>query len=713
VTSLAAARALLDAGQPGAAERLCEEALAHGESVELRFLLGSARYRQGRHAAALAALERALALDPSRHDVRFALASTLAVLDRKQDAAAQMQACLDAAPGSAELAVALAALREELREPEAAMALYDRALQADPSSFPARLNRGVLLLGLKRPDEALAEFETLAAQAPSPAVHVNRAQALFALYRDAEALAAAEAALAMDPRHVLGVVNRALALAALGRLAQSEEAFRGARQLDPAQFDRIVADPAYGSWKDTPPDPRSIAMLRGVQRLQLCDWRRRDETIALVRGIADHPLASLLAKRHIEIAFDALALPLTAAEQRRLEAHVARAFPEAPFPRPPRPVRERIRVAFLSPDFRPHPMAWLSRHILRGLDRARFEVVAYALNPDAGDPLRLSLLRETDRFIDASAWTDDEIAARIADDGIDVLVECGGYCEGARPAILARRPAPVQASYLGMPGTLGLACVDYRISDAFCTPASAQPHWAEKLVLLPETHLVYEPPAAVDAPTREALGLPGDAFVYCCLSNPLKIEPVAFGAWMRILRETPHGVLWIHAEKALVRENLRREARAAGVDPARLRFAGRVPHEAFVAAAGRADLFLDTLHFGAHTTAMDVLWGGLPILTLPGQTMASRLAGSLMHAARIPELVVPDLDAYVATAVRLANAPAELAVLRARLAAARSSAPIFDVQARVRAFGQGIEAMHRRRLAGLAPETIVVTTPAS
>ncbi len=706
--SVAVARSLLDSGQLGAAERACEAALALGDSFELRFLLGTARFRLGRHGAAVTAFDRCLQLDPARTEARFARAFALEKLGRAAEAAEDLQACLDAKPDSADIAAMLGTLREDLGDTDAAMALYARALDADPGCVPARLNRGALLLRQNRPAEALREFDELAARSGLAIAQVNRAQALFALHRDDEALAAADSALAQEPQNVLAACNRAIALAALGRTAESSEAFRRARDIDAAQCARIFASPAYGAWTDSVPDPLTIAALRAVQRRQVCDWRGGDDDAARVRALPRHPLGKLLARRHLAIAFDILALPLGPGELLEFGKHVARAFAAQPRPRPPvRAAGGRIRVGFLSPDFRAHPTAWLARLLLRLLDRSRFEIHAYALNPDTGDALRLDMLREADRFIDMSRWTDEDAAARIAADGIDVLVECGGYCDGTRAGILASRPAPVQASFLGMPGTLGLDAIDYRISDAYCTPPADQDFWTEKLVLLPETHLVYHPPPEAEAPSRESLGLPPDGFVYCCFSNPLKIEPVIFAAWMRILRAVPGSVLWLYAGRELARDNLRREATAAGIESRRLVFFPGVPRTHFVAAAGLADLFLDTLYFGAHTTAMDVLWAGVPLLTCPGETMASRLAGSLVHAARLPELAVPGLDAYVDTAARLARHPEELASLRERLRAARTAAPIFDVPARVAAFAAALEAMHRRRLAGLAPDTLV------
>ena len=700
---------LLEAGRLAAARLACTAALNDSPGdANLWMLLASATYRLGSYSEALQALDRCLALAPSRIEARVARASTLDALGRLPEAIAELRHCVAESPASAHLLAMLADCEERAGHVTQALALLNAALEADPGHRAARLNRGTLRLASNEAEAALEDFEALASTWSDPVVHVNRAQALFALWRDDEALTAAESALAIDPRNVLAQINRGYALAALGRTAESEQVLRTARQQGPAEFARITGTPGYDAWTECPPEPTTIAMFRAVQSQQVCDWRRRDAAAAMIRALPSHVLGSLLARRHALPAFDFVAFGLSANEQLDVARHLANGYPSAPRHATPPPTAGRVRIGFLSPDFHPHPTAWLLRQLLRRLDRTRFEVVAFPLNPERGEPLRAKLLAEADRAPDLSALDDAQAADAIAREGIDVLVECAGYCLGARPALLAHRPAPVQASYLGMPATLGLECIDYRLSDAACTPEPQQANWAERLVLMPETHLVYDPPELpAEPPTRASLGLPERAFVFCCLSNPLKIEPGIFGVWMRILAACPESVLWLHAAQDLARDNLRAAAHAAGIDRARLCFAPRRARAEFVAAAGCADLFLDTYHFGAHTTAMDVLWGGLPILTCPGETMASRLAASLMLAARIPELVVPDLEAYAATAIRLAHDRPALAALRDRVAAARTQAPIFDTAARVKAFEDAILAMHRRRLAGLPPATLV------
>lgn len=662
------------AGQFAAAERLCAAEVARAPSAQLWYTLGTARHQLG----------------------------------RCDDAIAALRAARECAPDNASIASMLAALLEERGDVGEALSLYEAALGLDPALFPARLNRGVLCLKLGKAEEALAEFDALAASTRLPAAHINRARALFALFRDREALAAAEAALALAPDDVLAWYNKALALSALGELDAASAAFERAQRCDPRLFAQIAAERSYGGWTDRLPEPLTIAVARGLQQQAVCDWSARERTLEGVRALAELPGAAELARHHVDFAFDIVALPLDAADQQHWARHAARAF--AAIDRAGVRVRagSRIRVGILSPDFRNHPMAWLTQGLFRGIDRGRFELFGYALNPGNGDPYRAAMAATLDGFADVSRMRDAEVARRITADQVEVLIECGGYCEGTRPGVLARRPAPLQASYLGMPMTLGADFIDYRFSDGCCTPPAAQVHWTERLVLLPETHLAYDPPPALDATPRDALGLPRDGFVFCCMSNPLKIEPVVFRAWMQILREVPDSMLWLFAEKEPVRSNLRTAAHAQGVDPARLAFAGRVPHGRFVADLAQADLFLDTLYFSAHTTALDALWAGVPVLACPGETMASRLAASLLSAARMPELVAPDRESYVQAAIRLGNGRSEMTRLRERAQAARTASPLFDTPSRVRAFERALIAMIERQRAGLPPDTLVI-----
>jgi predicted O-linked N-acetylglucosamine transferase (SPINDLY family) len=284
-------------------------------------------------------------------------------------------------------------------------------------------------------------------------------------------------------------------------------------------------------------------------------------------------------------------------------------------------------------------------------------------------------------------------------------VDLKGYTRDARPGIFAARAAPVQVNWLGYPGTMATACMDYLLGDATVTPAEAQPHYQEALVRLPDT---YQPndrqrSIAPEVPSRAACGLPAQGFVFCCFNNSWKILPAQFTAWMRLLLALPGSVLWLIDEGAATQANLRREAAAQGVAPGRLVFAPRLPLAEHLARHALADLFLDTLPYNAHTTASDALWAGLPVLTQLGEAFAGRVAASLLRAVGLAELVVATADDYAALALALARDPARLAALRQRLAATRGTAPLFDTDRFARQLEAAFVIMVRRQRAGLPP----------
>jgi predicted O-linked N-acetylglucosamine transferase (SPINDLY family) len=369
-----------------------------------------------------------------------------------------------------------------------------------------------------------------------------------------------------------------------------------------------------------------------------------------------------------------------------------------------------MRVGFLSSGMRNHPEARLLRRAVTDRDRDRFHYLVYALNADDGSTFRSSVAQSVDDFVDVSAWPADRIAAKIRADGLDLLVDLSGNLVGARPEVLAARVAPVQANFIGPPCTLGPGLLDYRLSDAVATPPEHQSDWHEKLVLLPTPHWTYDCSQPIGEPvSRAAHGLPHGAFVYCAFHQAFKISPDIFALWMRLLLQTPGSVLWLVDGGELMRANLAQQAKQAGVDPARLIFAGHV--ESLEAHLGRqlhADLFLDTPYYGAQTTAADALLVGVPIVTCLGHTMASRLCASLMHSAGIPELVMPTLEEYERKALELAGSPSLLAEVREKLQSARTSAAFFAIENRVRALERAFTAMIERHRAGLPPDTLFV-----
>jgi predicted O-linked N-acetylglucosamine transferase (SPINDLY family) len=314
-------------------------------------------------------------------------------------------------------------------------------------------------------------------------------------------------------------------------------------------------------------------------------------------------------------------------------------------------------------------------------DRTRFDVFGISTGVDDRSEMRSRLARAFDRFVDVRYRTDRDIADLLKELQVDIAVDLTTLTSDGRLGVLARRPVPVQVSYLGYPGTTGADFFDYVIADPIVLPFDQQPFYTERIVHLPDCYLVNDSKRVIPsgAPTRQACGLPEDAFVFCCFSNNYKITPEIFDAWMRLLAANPGSVLWLKRENADAERNLRQAADERGVDATRLVFVDMVAdYEQYLARYRQADLFLDTMPYNAHATASDALWVGLPLLTCTGRTFASRVAASLLHAAGVPELVTHNLTDYEALAMRLAADPALLQGHAQRLEANRHTCPLFD-----------------------------------
>ena len=354
---------------------------------------------------------------------------------------------------------------------------------------------------------------------------------------------------------------------------------------------------------------------------------------------------------------------------------ISRATPRAPAPRP----GKRLRIGYLSADYHEHATAYLVAEMFERHDRERFEIFAYSSGPDDTSPMRQRLVNGVDHFVRVGGLSDRAAAEKIREAGIDILVDLKGYTKGTRAGILALRPAPVQASFLGYPGTSGAAFVDWLIADPVIVPPEHRQFYSEKLALLPHC---YQPndgqrPIA-EPPSRTECGLPEDAFVFCCFNSSYKITADYFEIWLRLLGGVPGSVLWLFASNPWAEFNLRNRAVAAGIGADRLVFAHDLPLARHLARYRLADLFLDTLPYTGHTTVSDALWTGLPAITCAGTTFAGLVAASLLTAVGLPELIAPDAAGYEAMAERLARDPGELARLRATLAANRATAPLFD-----------------------------------
>jgi protein O-GlcNAc transferase len=386
-------------------------------------------------------------------------------------------------------------------------------------------------------------------------------------------------------------------------------------------------------------------------------------------------------------------------------------FPRA-LPRlaPPCHDHRRIRLAYLSADFRDHATAYLLTGLIEQHDRSRFEVIGFSFGPDDDSPTRQRICGAFDRFLDVRGLSDLAAAELIRAHEVDIAIDLKGFTAGCRPGILAPRPAPVQAAYLGYPGTMGAHFIDYIIADRWVIPPDAHCFYAEKVVTLPGSYQCNDDKRAIGpaGPTRAEAGLPANAFVFGSFNQTLKIMPEVFDVWMRLLTAVEGSVLWQLADHPGARRNLRAEAERRGVSGDRIVFADRVPPELHLARHALADLFLDTLPCCAHTTASDALWAGMPLLTTTGTTFAGRVATSLLQAIGLPELAAASLAEYEALALTLARERDRLATLRAKIAVNRQTHPLFATAG----FSRGIEAayarMHARQCRGEPPEAFAV-----
>lgn len=564
------------------------------------------------------------------------------------------------------------ALFREGRAEEAIDALTS-GLEINPESADMLANLGQMQLELGNFDAAHDCLSAALDMAPDDnELRLRMALAAQSLSRFGEAEAAYREIIRRDPRFVPAHYNLGITLAAAGRLEDAIASYEEAARIDPGE---LSAKGAATQLR------QSLCQWTGIDRL------RAEIVEPALRGRFSRP----------PLLLDVLALPVAVspAEFGTLAKSYARAHGLSARPRFTAAARHasgRLRIGYVSSDFGDHPVGHLVGPLISRHDRAAFDVTAYATSPDDGSAERRQLVTGVEKIVDLSRLDPGAAAARIHQDGIDVLVDLHGHTLDNRLEIFAQRPARKQATWLGFPGTTGTDFFDAVLADAVAAPAAEQPHYSERLLHLPHSYVAVEPLAG-PAPARSVLGLPETGVVFCAFNAPHKIEPLGFGLWMRLLQDTPGSVLWLRTDNKTAQDNLRREAQTRGVDPQRLIFALRAASRAEHLARQRAaDLFLDTIFYNAHATAADALSVGLPVVSLKGGSFAARVGASLLKAAGLEELIATSPDDYVAIARRVAVDPA---AMKARLAAAHKSEPLFNAAG----FVAGLEAAYRQ-LAG-------------
>jgi len=689
--------ALHAAGRYVEMEKLARSLVRRETAPILNEMLGMALCGQRRFAEALSPLQEAARA--GRTDAQFweNLALCQRELGQFADAEQSLRASLSLRPFAPETLNSLGSVLRSLARHTDAEAALRQALSLAPRHASACFNLGNVLADVGRFAEAEACFRQAIAIEPADGrAHANLAVLLWDLGRNREAEAAARDALA--------------------RIDRAGEAAAGGAVL--------VADVAAGVLARVGRVPEAVAIYRrtGGYRASVggmmdaftaarraCDWdfasaieaeaRRKDAAFWAQGPASPHPLL--------------LMTGATAAEHLAVASTQARQYAAVP-PVPRANGRgaasgDRLRVGYLSGDFRDHAVGAVMAGVIEAHDRAQFEIVAYDYSLPDASPLRGRIERAFERFVSVRALSFAEAARRIAEDGCDLVVDITGWTAGTRSPILAARPAPTQVQWLGFAGSMGAPWIDYMVADAMIVAAGEEGHFAEKIIRLPHTYSPTDDRLAIAAaPPRAALGLPEDGFVFCSFNQARKVTPEVFDCWLRLLADTERSVLWLSNFSAEAGDVLRSRAAAHAVAPDRLVFAPWADsRETHLARLARADLALDCYPYGSHTTASELLWAGVPLVGLAGATFVSRVSASILGAAGLADFVTTSLADYHDLALRLARDPAALAEARRRVAAARRT-PLFDTAGFTRHLETAWRTIVERQRAGLAPDHVTI-----
>jgi protein O-GlcNAc transferase len=692
-------------------------------------LMGVLRYQQGRNAESLVHLRAALKINAKDPAVLLNTGNTHAKLGNHRDALEHFDQALRLKPNYPEAHSNRGNALRKLERYTEALASFDKALQLRPA-FPEALNgRGSALLGLNRLDDSLASFDKALTLLPQFAEALNNCGVtLQKMLRHAEAEACFQQAIRLRADYVDAYNNIGKLMMELQRTDEAMSALNKALDLDPDHIDarsnRATLNNNQSNFveairdfeiilKTKPKYPQALPGYAFAVK-SICDWAAVKTAHANVEKHVNDK--STVVTPLVSIAYGLSAAMLRKGATRFVEDECDNVFGKSwtPVPRPAAPTllqqNQRLRIGYISTDFREHAVGYQIAELCDHHDKSKFEITGISLGSPDGSAMAARFEKQFDHTIQGSNLSDKAVAAKIQAQNIDLLVDLNGHTRGVRWGILALRPAPVQVSYLGFPGTTGAPFIDYVIADPVIAPFAHQPHFSEQIVQLPHTYMVNDRQLKIadTVPTRADAGLPEHGFVFCCFNTSYKITADVFDVWMRLLKAVDGSVLWLRRFNDITVANLSREATARGVNPQRLIFAGRADMPDHLARHQLADLFLDTLPFNGHSTACAALWSGLPVLTCLGETFAGRVGASLLGAIELPELIASSLSDYETTALQLAQQPSAIQAIKQRLAGNQLTTPLFDTPR----FTRGLEAayltMWEMHLAGRKPQSFAV-----
>lgn len=713
-------KSLAKLGRPHEALAAYEEALGLKSDLAEAWLGRGHVFTELRHYDdALAAYGKTLQLRPGLIEAWLGLGHVLTILRHYNEAFAAYDKAMELAPDSPEALVGRGNVFAALNRHDEALSAYDRAAAFKSDLAGAWLGRGSVLAKLELYQEALSAYDkALAIELDLAEAWVGRGNVLAGIKRHDDALAAYNRALALNPDLAEAWLGRGSVLAALNRLNEALAAYDRASALKPdlaeawlgrgnvftelSRYRDAVA--AYDKAMSFNPALKYALGNRLFAKLHMCDWTALDTEVAqLLSTIREGKLSSR--------PFLSLAVADSAADQLQSAKNYIQSQPSFP------PVwrgevysHNRIRIAYLSADFCDHPVGHLTVGLFENHDRLRFEITGISFGPDDGSAVRRRVKDAAEHFIDVSRQSDEEVAALIRRSETDILVDLMGLTRGNRIDIVARRPAPIQVSYLGYLGTMGSSFIDYVLTDEAAVPLDQQKYYAESIVHLPDCFLVNDNKMQIapHTPSRFDVGLPARGFVFCSFNNSYKFGNVMFESWMRLLHNIEDSVLWLLQSNPEMVINLRHEAERFGINPERIIFGARVPLSEHLARQRLADLFLDTIPYNAGATAAAALWSGVPLLTVTGETFVGRMAAGMLNAVGLPDLITASLPDYEASALKIATDPALCASLKERLARNRKTLPLFDTKRSTRNVEAAFTAIWERYQRGEGPQVFAV-----
>ncbi|UOA08409.1 glycosyltransferase family 41 protein [Methylobacter sp. S3L5C] len=661
---------------------------------------GKQHLHDGNSAAAMLCFKEAIRLQADFVPAYNNLGNLLQAEGLTTQAIDVYQQALQLAPTMAVLHCNMAGLWQFQGDTDLAIASYQRALTLDPDFLPAHFNLGKVFASLNQFADAEKAYQAALKLKPDYADvhlelgHIYRQQGLLDM-----AISCFKTALRSQPDFARAYNSLGATLQQRGEMNFSQICYRRALVLQPdndvayanlgllledlGQLD--AAQQHYEQALALQPQATAVLYRLNHLRLKLADWQDYEQRLATLiaqtQVCVDQQQAATLPIMQL------MSVPMPMALQSAVAKQVAESYAlsvtgmqaQVP-PVIPEQAPARLRLGYVSPDFRCHAVGMLIHEMFQYHQRPDFEIFAYSLIP-TDDDWTESIRQGCDHFIDVAFLSPLAIAQRIQADGIHILIDLAGYTSHSLTALFALKPAPVQLHYLGYPGTLSADFIPYMLADHTLLPPSTAAHYTEQILHLPHAWVAAPMDIADVTLTRADYGLPADGMVFCCFNGTYKIDPSLFQVWMRILQQLPGSVLWLsEGGHPLIKQRLQQQAKLLGIAPERLIFAGQLPHDEYLARYRLADLFLDTFNYSAASTAIGALWAGLPVLTCPGESNATRMGASLSHAIGMPELICASSLAYEQQALELGRDRLKLAALKAKLADMLITAPLFKPQ---------------------------------